>query len=66
MENLGDGFDRVIEMIANDGKSRLLGMGKSGLICKKSLPRFQYRNAAMFLHRDSLHGDLGMLQKVTL
>jgi len=66
MENLGDGFDRVIEMIGEcTGRVVLLGMGKSGLICKKIASTLSSTGTpAMFLHpADSLHGDLGMLQK---
>ena len=43
----------------------LTGMGKSGLICKKIASTLSSTGTpAIFLHpADSLHGDLGMLQK---
>ena len=66
MEALGDDFDRAIETIGEcTGRVVLLGMGKSGLICKKIASTFSSTGTpAIFLHpADSLHGDLGMLQK---
>lgn len=66
METLGDNFDRAIETIDRcTGRVVLLGMGKSGLICKKIASTFSSTGTpAIFLHpADSLHGDLGMLQK---
>ena len=66
METLGNDFDRVIETIGEcTGRVVLLGMGKSGLICKKIASTFSSTGTpAIFLHpADSLHGDLGMLQK---
>jgi len=66
METLGNDFDRAIETIgACTGRVVLLGMGKSGLICKKIASTFSSTGTpAIFLHpADSLHGDLGMLQK---
>jgi arabinose-5-phosphate isomerase len=66
MEALGNDFDRAIETIgACTGRVVLLGMGKSGLICKKIASTFSSTGTpAIFLHpADSLHGDLGMLQK---
>ncbi len=66
MENLGSDFDRAIEMIGEcAGRVVLLGMGKSGLICKKIASTLSSTGTpAMFLHpADSLHGDLGMIQK---
>jgi arabinose-5-phosphate isomerase len=66
METLGNDFDRAIETIGEcTGRVVLLGMGKSGLICKKIASTFSSTGTpAIFLHpADSLHGDLGMLQK---
>lgn len=66
MENLGNDFDKAIETIGEcRGRVVLLGMGKSGLICKKIASTLSSTGTpAMFLHpADSLHGDLGMLQK---
>ena len=66
METLGDGFDRTIDIIDGcTGRVALTGMGKSGLICKKIASTLSSTGTpAIFLHpADSLHGDLGMLQK---
>jgi arabinose-5-phosphate isomerase len=66
METLGSDFNSAIETIGEcTGRVVLLGMGKSGLICKKIASTFSSTGTpAIFLHpADSLHGDLGMLQK---
>ena len=66
MENLDSDFNRVINIIGDcTGRVVLLGMGKSGLICKKIASTLASTGTpAIFLHpADSLHGDLGMLQK---
>jgi arabinose-5-phosphate isomerase len=66
MNGLDDSFDRAIDIIhACTGRVVLAGMGKSGLICKKIASTLSSTGTpAMFLHpADSLHGDLGMLQK---
>ena len=66
MEALDETFDRVVDMI-HGCKARVvvLGVGKSGLICKKIASTLSsVGTPAVFLHPgDSLHGDLGMLQK---
>lgn len=66
MNVLGDEFDKTIELIsACAGRIVLIGMGKSGLICKKIASTLSSTGTpAIFLHpADSLHGDIGMLQK---
>lgn len=66
METLNSDFEKAIETISGcSGRVVLLGMGKSGLICKKIASTFSSTGTpAIFLHpADSLHGDLGMLQK---
>jgi arabinose-5-phosphate isomerase len=66
MEALDETFDRAVEMIhACEGRVVVLGVGKSGLICKKIASTLSsVGTPAVFLHPgDSLHGDLGMLQK---
>ncbi len=66
METLGDDFDHAIDIIDGcTGRVVLMGMGKSGLICKKIASTLSSTGTpAIFLHpADSLHGDLGMLQK---
>jgi arabinose-5-phosphate isomerase len=59
METLGNDFDRTIDTIGEcTGRVVLLGMGKSGLICKKIASTFSSTGTpAIFLHpADSLHG----------
>jgi arabinose-5-phosphate isomerase len=66
MEALDERFDRAVEMIADcAGRVVLMGIGKSGLIGRKIASTLSsVGSAALFLHpADSLHGDLGMLQK---
>lgn len=66
MNVLGDEFDRTIELISGcAGRIVLIGMGKSGLICKKIASTLSSTGTpAIFMHpADSLHGDIGMLQK---
>jgi arabinose-5-phosphate isomerase len=66
MEALDETFDRTVEMIHGcEGRVVVLGVGKSGLICKKIASTLSsVGTPAVFLHPgDSLHGDLGMLQK---
>ncbi len=66
MESLDDTFDRAVDIMGGcSGRVVLTGMGKSGLICKKIASTLSSTGtAAIFLHpADSLHGDLGMLQK---
>ncbi len=66
MEGLDEDFDRVVDVIHRcPGHVVLMGIGKSGLICKKIASTFSsVGTPAIFLHpADSLHGDLGMLQK---
>jgi arabinose-5-phosphate isomerase len=66
MESLDETFDRAVDIIHGcDGRVVVLGVGKSGLICKKIASTLSsVGTPAVFLHPgDSLHGDLGMLQK---
>lgn len=66
MEELDESFDRAVDMIdACAGRVVLMGVGKSGLICKKIASTLSsIGTPAFFLHpTDSLHGDLGMLQR---
>ena len=66
METLDETFDRAVDMIhACEGRVVVLGVGKSGLICRKIASTLSsVGTPAVFLHPgDSLHGDLGMLQK---
>jgi len=66
MEALDDSFTRAAEIIfACTGRVVLTGMGKSGLVCKKIAATLASTGTpALFVHpADSLHGDLGMLQR---
>ena len=66
MERLNNDFDRAIDIIDScTGRVVVAGMGKSGLICKKMASTFSSTGTpAIFLHpADSLHGDLGIIQK---
>ncbi len=66
MERLNDDFDRAVNAI-NAGRGRVVfsGIGKSGLIAKKIASTFSSVGIpSIFLHpADSLHGDLGIVQK---
>ncbi len=65
-EELSQDFDKVVNTIYEcSGRVVFIGAGKSGLICKKiSSTLSSIGTASMFLHpADSLHGDMGMLQK---
>lgn len=66
MERLGPEFDDFVRSInACSGRVILTGIGKSGLISKKIAATFSSIGIpAVYLHpADSLHGDLGMVQK---
>ena len=66
MNVLGSEFEKTIDIISEcTGRIVLIGMGKSGLICKKIASTLSSTGTpAIFLHpADSLHGDIGMLQR---
>ncbi len=66
MERLDDDFDRAVNAInAGHGRVVFSGMGKSGLIAKKIASTFSSVGIpSLYLHpADSLHGDLGIVQK---
>jgi len=66
MEGLDDSFNRAAETIFGcTGRVVLTGMGKSGLVGKKIAATLSSTGTpALFVHpADSLHGDLGMLQR---
>jgi arabinose-5-phosphate isomerase len=66
MERLNETFDRAIDIVDNcSGRVVLMGVGKSGLICRKIASTLSSVGIpSFFLHPgDSLHGDLGMIQK---
>ncbi len=64
MENLGEDFDRAVEMIDGcAGRVVLTGMGKSGIICRKIAATMRSTGTpALFMHpAEAIHGDLGMV-----
>lgn len=64
MDRLGDSFQRAVEMILGcRGKVVLVGLGKSGLVCKKiASTLISTGTPAFFLHPvEGIHGELGML-----
>ncbi len=66
MERLGSEFDEVVRTInACTGRVVFTGIGKSGLVAKKIASTFSSIGIpAVYLHpADSLHGDLGMIQR---
>ncbi len=66
MAGLDQAFEKAVEIIHQcSGRVVLMGIGKSGLICRKIGSTLSSVGApAIFLHpADSLHGDLGILQK---
>lgn len=66
MEGLDETFTQMVEAIeACEGRVVLTGIGKSGLIAKKiSSTLSSVGTPSLYLHpADSLHGDLGMVQK---
>jgi len=61
---IGDAFLRALEITAEcRGKIAVVGMGKSGLICKKIAATLSSTGSpAFFLHAaEAFHGDLGLL-----
>ncbi|MCX7965366.1 MAG: KpsF/GutQ family sugar-phosphate isomerase [Syntrophorhabdaceae bacterium] len=66
MDEIGEEFEKVVEILSRcSGRVVFMGIGKSGLICKKIASTMSsIGTPSMFLHpADSLHGDIGMLQK---
>jgi len=66
MEGLDETFNKAADIIYGcTGRVVLTGMGKSGLVCKKIASTLSSTGTpALFVHpADSLHGDLGMLQR---
>jgi arabinose-5-phosphate isomerase len=61
---IGDAFLRALEITSEcRGKIAVIGMGKSGLICKKIAATLSSTGSpAFFLHAaEAFHGDLGLL-----
>ena len=66
VEHLGAGFVDAVELIATcNGRVVTMGVGKSGIICKKiSATLASTGTPSFFMHpTEAIHGDLGMLVK---
>ena len=66
IEHLDDSFVRVVELIdACKGRVVTMGLGKSGIICKKiGATLASTGTPSFFLHpAEAIHGDLGMVVK---
>ena len=66
IEHLGDAFVQVVELIdACKGRVVTMGLGKSGIICKKiGATLASTGTPSFFLHpAEAIHGDLGMVVK---
>ena len=64
IDHLDDNFVAVIELLgANPGRVVTMGVGKSGIICKKvSATLASTGTPSFFLHpTEAIHGDLGMI-----
>lgn len=65
-DRLDESFERAVERIVEcRGRTVIVGMGKSGQICRKLAATFSSTGtAALFLHAaEAAHGDLGMLAR---
>jgi len=63
-DRLGENFLRALSLAAScKGRIAVIGLGKSGIICKKIAATFSSTGTpAFFLHAaDALHGDCGIL-----
>lgn len=66
MERIDSNFEKAIEILNScKGRVVLMGMGKSGIICRKIAATFSSTGLpAVFLHpAEAIHGDLGMVVK---
>ena len=66
IEHLDDTFVEVVELVnASSGRVVTMGLGKSGIICKKiSATLASTGTPSFFLHpAEAIHGDLGMIVK---
>ena len=64
IEHLGDSFVAAVELMATStGRVVTMGVGKSGIICKKiSATLASTGTPSFFMHpTEAIHGDLGML-----
>jgi len=66
MDEIGEEFEKAVDILHKcSGRVVFMGIGKSGLICKKIASTMSsIGTPSMFLHpADALHGDIGMLQR---
>ena len=64
LERIDSNFERAVDLLNScKGRVVLMGMGKSGIICRKIAATFSSTGIpALFLHpAEAVHGDLGML-----
>jgi arabinose-5-phosphate isomerase len=66
IDRLGDGFVRAVELLQQcHGKVVVIGLGKSGLICRKIAATLSSTGTpSFFIHAgDANHGDMGMVRE---
>jgi arabinose-5-phosphate isomerase len=66
IDRLGDGFVRAVELLQQcRGKVVVIGLGKSGLICRKIAATLSSTGTpSFFIHAgDANHGDMGMIRE---
>ncbi len=66
LDRLGDGFVRAVKMLQQcNGKVVVIGLGKSGLICRKIAATLSSTGTpSFFIHAgDANHGDMGMIRE---
>ena len=66
LDRLGDGFVRAVKMLQHcPGKVVVIGLGKSGLICRKIAATLSSTGTpSFFIHAgDANHGDMGMIRE---
>ena len=66
IDRIGDSFLHAVDLaVACQGKIAVVGLGKSGIICKKIAATLSSTGSpAIFLHAaDALHGDCGLLAR---
>ena len=64
LERIDANFEKAVEILDScKGRVVLMGMGKSGIICRKIAATFSSTGIpALFLHpAEAIHGDLGMI-----
>src|SRR5512132_1611549 len=65
IERLDTAFDRAVQMLFDcQGRVIVMGMGKSGIICRKIAATLASTGtSAFFLHpAEAIHGDLGVVR----